>query len=81
MLCGLHVVGLATTELPTVIENGRTGFIDTDVARLVDAMKTLLGDHGLAAQIGAAGQHYARERFGIGRFVEDWNAAFARVTS
>jgi hypothetical protein len=81
MLCGVPVVGLATTELPTVIENGRTGFIDTSIARLVTAMQSLLRDRGLAAEVGAAGQRIARERFGIRRFVADWNAAFAAVCS
>lgn len=81
MLCGVPVVGLATTELPTVIENGRTGFIDTDIGALISAMQALLRDRGLAAEVGAAGQRYARERFGIERFTADWNAAFARVCS
>lgn len=35
MAIGMPVVGLATTELVTVIDNGVSGWIDTDVNRLI----------------------------------------------
>jgi hypothetical protein len=54
MMLGLPIVALATTEMVTVIRDGENGFIDTDVARLVQRMKALLADRGLAAQLGAA---------------------------
>ncbi|HEX5451282.1 MAG TPA: glycosyltransferase family 4 protein [Candidatus Limnocylindrales bacterium] len=79
MMVGLPVVGLATTELPTVIENGVSGYVATDPARLVEPMQALLGDRELAARIGAAGREQARARFGIERFVRDWDAAFREV--
>jgi len=81
MLAGVPVVGLATTELVTVIASGHNGFVDTSPARLVEVMRQLLGDHRLAASWGREGQRTARERFGIGRFVDDWLAAFAAVTA
>jgi Glycosyl transferases group 1 len=74
MVVGLPVVGLATTELPTVIEDGVTGFIDTDPDRLVDAMRLLLARPALARAVGAAGRAVAEDRFGIHRFVRDWDA-------
>ncbi|HUP09296.1 MAG TPA: glycosyltransferase family 4 protein [Caldimonas sp.] len=79
MMVGVPVVGLATTELASVIRDGANGFIDTRTERLVEAMQRLLDDPGLARQLGAAGQETARERFGIGRFVADWLDAFATV--
>jgi glycosyltransferase involved in cell wall biosynthesis len=79
MLIGLPVVGLATTELVTVIASGRNGYIDTRLPELVTVMKQLLRDPGLAAEWGRAGQRTARERFGIDRFVDDWQAVFGRV--
>jgi hypothetical protein len=79
MLIGLPIVGLATTELPTVIDNGVSGIIDTRPDLLIDGMRTLLADRQLAAQLGEAGRAVARERFGIERFVRDWNQAFADV--
>jgi len=79
MMLGLPVVGLATTELPTVIEHGVSGVIDTSPARLWDAMRELLADRGLAEELGRNGRRVALERFGIDRFVADWDAAFREV--
>jgi len=79
MMAGLPVVGLATTELASVIRNGEHGWIDTRLDRLVDAMRRLLADRDLAAQWGAAARRAARERFGIERFVADWGAALREV--
>lgn len=81
MMLGMPIVGLATTELPTIIRNGENGFIATSESELHDAMRALLTDHDLAARLGAGARRTALERFGIGRFVADWNAAFAQVTS
>ena len=80
MLVGLPVVGLATAELATVIENGRSGYVDTRLDALADAMRTLLRDPALARSLGQGARARARERFGIGRFIADWNTALARVT-
>ena len=79
-MVGLPIVGLATTELVTVIRNGENGFIDTDVDALVDCMKELLADAALARRLGEAARASALERFGIDRFVADWQDALARVT-
>jgi hypothetical protein len=73
MTVGLPVVGLATTELPTIIEDGVNGFVATDPDRLVGDMQALLADAALARAIGAAGRRTALERFSIGRFVRDWD--------
>ncbi|MBO0699166.1 MAG: glycosyltransferase family 4 protein [Zavarzinella sp.] len=79
MMVGLPVVGLATTELPAVIEHGVTGFVDTDPAKLVGPMRDLIADAGVARRLGENARRYARERFGIERFVRDWERAFADV--
>jgi hypothetical protein len=80
MAIGMPVVGLATTELSALIDRGVNGYVDTELARLVDAMHMLLRDQALAMRWGQAAQRTARERFGIDRFVADWNEAFALVT-
>ncbi len=80
MMLGLPVVGLATTEMSTAVENGVSGFVDTNPAILVDRMHELLGSPSLARKLGEAARVRARERFGIGRFVRDWNRALAEVT-
>lgn len=79
MMVGTPVVGLATTELVTVIDNGRNGVIDTRLDRLVAEMQQLLANPDWARTLGEAGRRTARERFHIDRFVSDWNAAFRLV--
>lgn len=80
MMIGLPVVSLATTEMPSVLEDGRSGVIGTDPEHLIEGAAELLRDHGLAARLGAAGQAIARERFSIDRFAADWDRAFRDVT-
>ncbi|MBB2488171.1 glycosyltransferase family 4 protein [Mitsuaria sp. WAJ17] len=80
LLMGMPVVGLATTELSTVIRSGENGFIDTRPESLAEAMQALLEDPALAARWGRAGQQMARDRFGIDRFVADWMQLFREAS-
>ncbi len=80
MLVGLPVVGLATTELVTVIRTGESGFLDTDPLKLVEPMRMLLADPGEARRLGENARSYALDRFGIGRFAREWEEVFAQVT-
>ncbi len=79
MTVGLPVVGLACTELVTVIEDGWSGIIDTDVDRLERAMVSLVNDHERARRLSVNGRRVARRRFGIERFTRDWDRALTRV--
>jgi Glycosyl transferases group 1 len=72
MMLGIPVVGLATTELSTVITNGHNGFIHTDISYLVQQMNLLLRDAEFAKEIGMNGRRTALERFSIERFAQDW---------
>lgn len=81
MLIGMPVVALATTEMPTVLRDGESGIVSTDVAYLIDGMRDLLRDRDHAARLGAAGRQIAQTRFGIPRFRRDWDAAFEDVRS
>lgn len=81
MTIGMPVVALATTELPTVIENEQTGFVSCDIDELVSYMRRLLADREEAARIGENSRAVARERFGLERFREDWNRAFSVAAS
>src|SRR5690606_2104336 len=51
MMIGMPVVGLATTELPSVIQNGVSGFLYNDIDQVVESMKLLLNDPELAFQV------------------------------
>lgn len=77
---GMPVVALATTELPTVIQDGVTGFVSCDLETLIERMRALLADRALAQRIGANARELAHERFSLERFARDWNEAFALVT-
>jgi glycosyltransferase involved in cell wall biosynthesis len=79
MMLGMPIIGLATTELVTVVENGVSGYIDTNVERLIQFMKDLLSDHEQARHLGVGARRHAEERFGIRRFIRDWEQAFERV--
>jgi glycosyltransferase involved in cell wall biosynthesis len=79
MTIGMPIIALATTELPTVIENGKSGYISCNVDELVEHMRRLLADPIEAKHLGAHAKKVAQERFGLKRFIHDWNAAFARV--
>jgi glycosyltransferase involved in cell wall biosynthesis len=79
MMIGMPVIGLATTELATVIQNGVSGRIDTDVGRLIEVMRHLLADPGEARCLGEGARRRALERFRIERFVRDWGETFALV--
>ena len=78
---GLPVVTLATTELPTVLQDGVTGFISNDLDHLTQGMRLLLRDRGEAARLGRAARQVAESRFSISRFVRDWDAVFRQVTA
>jgi hypothetical protein len=79
MMLGIPVVGMATTELTTVISNGVNGFIHTDISYLIDKMRMLLDDKALAMEIGQRGRETALQRFNIQRFTSDWEKVFENV--
>lgn len=76
---GAPVVGLATTELASVIHSGVNGIVDTRLGTLVDAMRRLIADSAEARRLGEAGRQMAEERFSIERFVGDWMSALREV--
>ncbi len=79
-MIGMPIVGLATTEMAAVVENGVSGYVETDVRRLIPRMQELLMEPGVAGRLGDGARRYAMERFDIGRFARDWDRAFREVT-
>ncbi|WP_138477009.1 glycosyltransferase [Dyadobacter bucti] len=79
MMAGMPVVALATTEYATVIKDGISGFIDTNIEKLVDSMNKLITDPTLARQVGEGGRQLALEKFNIARFTEDWKNLFHQI--
>lgn len=79
MTIGMPVVALATTELPTVIEHGVTGFVSCRLDELVERMNYLLANPEAARAMGTRARQVAQERFNLERFASDWNAAFQQA--
>jgi hypothetical protein len=79
MTIGMPIVGVASTELTTVIVNGENGYIATDVDTLVERMHALLAEPALARQLGEGARRTAQERFGIARFMRDWDNLLREV--
>ena len=75
MLVGVPVVALATTEYATAVENGVSGYVDTDVDALVAHMQRLLERPEEARRLGDGARRRVRERFAIERFAADWDRA------
>lgn len=80
MMAGLPVLAFATAEMATVIENGVSGYTATSLPPLLGHMQALLDDPGLALHLGEGARRTARDRFSIGRFSSDWDAALRHVT-
>lgn len=81
MMVGVPLVGLATTELPSVITSSKDGFIHTDPQELIRSMKMLLKNKQLALTMSTSIKKLAKKRFSIGRFVRDWEELIAKVTA
>ncbi len=80
MMLGMPIIGLATTEMVTTVENGVSGYVDTSLENLVWYMYELLNDPAEARRLSAGASRYAQERFNIERFRLDWDEAFRLVT-
>jgi glycosyltransferase involved in cell wall biosynthesis len=76
MMSGVPIVGMATHEVAATVENGISGFIDTNIDKLVIKMKLLLDNPMLAKKMGQNASVYANKRFNISRFKADWLDAF-----
>lgn len=78
MAMGMPVVALATTEAVAAVPDG-AGVLDTRVDTLVDAARWLIGDGAAARRLGAAARDAARTRYGLGRFLADWDLLLKEV--
>src|SRR5437879_4952433 len=81
MTIGMPVVALATTELPTDINNGVKGFISCDIDKLIDAMQFLLTNPDEERRTGENARDAAGVRLGLDRIIRDWKNAFVASRS
>jgi len=78
MTIGMPVVVLATTEAASVVPPA-AGVVAADVDRLVRGARTLLADPDAARAAGEIARAAALSRFGLDRFLADWNTLLKEV--
>jgi glycosyltransferase involved in cell wall biosynthesis len=76
MMMGMPIVALATTEYAAVLKDGYTGFIHTNIDKLIAGMQALLDDPALARRQGEHAMGLALEQFNINRFTQEWETIF-----
>jgi len=79
MHLGMPVVAVATTEVPRALPPGYP-YASTNPDELKDALRTLIGDHEEARARGKQCRAWARERYGLPRFLRDWDRLLDEVT-
>lgn len=79
MHLGLPVVALATTEVVEAVPAG-AGVLSTRPDVLWDAVRTYLHDEDAARLAGKAARVAALERYGLPRFLRDWDVLLGEVT-
>lgn len=80
MMLGMPVVVLAGTEAVDVVEPS-CGVISTNVSRLADAAREYLAEPEAARLAGKAARSMALQRFGLARFLADWDRLLDRTIS
>ncbi len=78
MACGRAVVATDVGDVPSLVEDGKTGFIVPrgDEATLLARMVTLMTDHDLCRRMGEAGRAKAERQFGLDRLISETLAAY-----
>ena len=78
MHLGMPVVALATTEVVEAVPP-EAGVISTQVEVLAEAARRLVADPKQARLMGKAARVAATGRYGLGRFLADWDALLEEV--
>jgi len=78
MQLGMPIAALASTEAPGAVPAG-AGLVTNDVSALRSFVRDIVADPGRASEMGTIGRRAALDRFGLGRFLRDWDHLLARV--
>jgi glycosyltransferase involved in cell wall biosynthesis len=78
MACGRAVVATDAGDVPSLVEDGKTGFVIPrgDEGTLLARIVTLMTDHDLCRRMGEAGRVKAEQQFGLDRLVSETLAAY-----
>jgi hypothetical protein len=79
MHLGMPVVALQATEVSRAVPPG-AGFVSTNLDELVLGARLLLEDPDTARRIGAAARDAALARYGLDRFLREWDTLLADVS-
>lgn len=80
MHLGMPVVALATTETPEAVPPD-AGIVSNRLDVLSDGLRRLGGDPGLSRAMGERARGHALRRYGLARFLRDWDELLAEVVS
>jgi len=78
MHLGLPVVALATTEASRAVPPG-AGAVSADLDELGAVLRNLVNDPAMAHEVGAEARRAALARYGLARFLDDWDQLLAKV--
>jgi glycosyltransferase involved in cell wall biosynthesis len=79
MHLGMPVVALDSTEVSEAVPAG-AGVVSTRVGALADAVRYLVTDADAAGALGRRGREAVLARYGLARFVDDWDRVLREVT-
>ena len=80
MHLGMPVVALATTEVSEAVP-AEAGFVSNRIDVLKRALRLLVNDREEAVRRGKAAREAALERYGLKRFLEEWDRLLERVAA
>jgi len=80
MHLGMPVVALATTEVPDAVPPAG-GVVTNRIDELKEALAWLISDLPAARRMGQAARDHAKQRYGLERFLADWDRVLGGVTA
>ncbi len=79
MTAGLPVLALSTTEAPDAVPAG-AGVLSNDLSRLAGTARRWMSDLEAAQEAGRTARRHALQRYGLHRYLNDWDALVKEVT-
>ncbi len=80
MHLGMPVVAMATTEVPDAVP-AEAGVVTNRVDRAVDGLRRFVAEPEAARRAGDEARRVALDRFGLKRFLDDWDLLLEEVTT
>jgi hypothetical protein len=80
MHLGMPIVALATTEVPSAVP-ADAGIVSNDLDELARELRALMNEPERCSLMGKAAREHAIARFGLQRFLSDWDRILAETAS